>query len=122
MQSKATSAKEYLAELPEDRRAALTKIRALVRKTAPAAKEGIQYGMIAYTIGELLCGLASQKQYMAVYCCSEVVDKHRSRLGKLNCGKGCIRFRKLEDLPLDAVSDILAETAQMLEAREAAKV
>jgi uncharacterized protein YdhG (YjbR/CyaY superfamily) len=110
MQSKATTVKDYLDELPEDRRKALSKVRTLIRKVATSAVEGMQYGMIGYTMGEILFGLASQKGYMALYVCdSAAVDIHRSRLGKLNCGKSCIRFRKLEDLPLDAVADILAE-------------
>jgi uncharacterized protein YdhG (YjbR/CyaY superfamily) len=113
MQSKATTVKDYLDELPEDRRKALSKLRTLIRKTAPAAAEGMQYGMINYMMGNMLCGLASQKGYMALYVCdTAVVDAHRSRLGKLNCGKGCIRFKSLDDLPLDVVADILAEVFQ----------
>jgi hypothetical protein len=70
----------------------------------------MQFGMIGYTLGTMLFGLGSQKNYMALYVCdTEAVDLHRERLGKLNCGKGCIRFRSLDELPLDAVTDILAE-------------
>ena len=87
MKSKAGTVSEYLAELPPDRRKALTQLRALVRKIAPDAVETMEYGMPAYTLGGLLCALASQKNYMALYCCeTEVVEAHRKRLGKLNCG------------------------------------
>jgi uncharacterized protein YdhG (YjbR/CyaY superfamily) len=110
VQSKAATVKEYLDELPEDRREALSRVRKLIRKTAPAATEGMQYGMIGYSLGPLLFSLGSQKNYMALYVCDPAaVEAHRERLGKLNCGKGCIRFRELEDLPLDAIGDILAE-------------
>ncbi len=113
MQSRAKTAKDYLDELPDDRRNALSKLRTLIRKAAPAATEGMEYGMITYSMGELLFGLAAQKGYMAIYVCdTAVVDVHRQRLGKLNCGKGCIRFKKLDDLPLDAVTDILREAFQ----------
>lgn len=112
MQSKATTPRAYLDELPEDRRKAIAKLRTLIRQTAPDAVEGMEYGMIVYTMGTLLFGLASQKQYVALYADTEVVDAHRHRLGKLNCGKSCIRFRSLDELPLDAVTDILTESYQ----------
>ena len=70
------------------------------------------YGMPAYTVrGEPLVGLASQKHYLALYVCpGDVLAEFRARFGKLNCGKGCIRFRKLEDLPLDVTEQMLRET------------
>jgi uncharacterized protein YdhG (YjbR/CyaY superfamily) len=120
VQSKATTVASYLDELPEDRRQALSKVRALIRKTAPDAVEGMQYGMISYTLGDLLYALASQKHYMAVYVCdTEAVDAYRPHLGKLNCGKGCIRFRKLADLPLDVLAAILKEALQRRKSRQA---
>jgi uncharacterized protein YdhG (YjbR/CyaY superfamily) len=112
VQSKAKTAKAYLDELPDDRRKALSKVRALIRKTVPAAVEGMGYGMITYTMGSMLFALASQKGYMALYANPKAVNAHRSRLGKLNCGKSCIRFRNLDELPLDAVRDILTDTVR----------
>jgi uncharacterized protein YdhG (YjbR/CyaY superfamily) len=110
MQSKATTVDAYLAELPADRRDALSRLRALIKKHAPGATEAMAHGMPAYSVGELLFGLASQKQYLALYVCeTDVVVAHRARLGKLDCGKSCIRFKKLADLPLDVVTDIVAE-------------
>ena len=110
MKSAATSVPEYLAELPADRQAALKKVRGIIKKAIPAAKESMQYGMAAYELSGLICAFASQKNYMALYLCEpEVVEAQRAALGKLNCGKGCIRFRNLEELPLDAISDILTE-------------
>ena len=74
------------------------------------------YGMPTYSLGKILCALASEKEYMSLYVCdSEVVDGHRPRLGTLSCGKGCIRFKKLEQLPLDVVSDILREATKRRE-------
>jgi uncharacterized protein YdhG (YjbR/CyaY superfamily) len=113
MKSKATTVAEYLEELPEDRRKALSKLRALIRKVAPSAVENMQYGMPTYAMGEMLFGLASQKGYMALYVCdTAVVDAHRPRLGGLSCGKGCIRFGSLDELPLEVVSAILKEAFQ----------
>ena len=85
----------------------------MIREAAPNAVEDIQYGMISYAQGEMLCALASQKNHMTLYVCDPpVVDAHRVGLGKLNCGKGCIRFKRLDDLPLEVVRDILREAAQ----------
>lgn len=110
---KATTITQYLQELPPDRQAALTKVRALINRVAPDAAEGIKYGMPSF--GDL-CGFASQKHYMALYVCDAgIVDSYRSQLGKLNCGKGCIRFRHLDDLPLEVVESILKDVVQRRE-------
>jgi uncharacterized protein YdhG (YjbR/CyaY superfamily) len=104
MISKATTITQYLQELPAGRRAALEKLRALINRVAPDAAEGMSYGLPSF--GDV-CAFASQKQYMALYVCDDVLDSYRSQLGKLNCGKCCIRFRHFEDLPLAAVEGIL---------------
>lgn len=49
---------------------------------------------------------------MALYCCDVLLEQYRPQLGKLSCGKGCIRFRKLEDLPMDVISSLLKELAK----------
>lgn len=113
MKTQAATVSDYIAELPEDRRKALTTLRSLIRKTAPLAEESIRYGMASYTTGTMEIGLASQKNHMAVYVCDpEVVDAHREELGKLNCGKGCIRFKSLDELPLDVVRAIIEELVE----------
>ena len=110
MKSSATTIPGYLAEQPPDRQKALTKLRSVIRKVAPDAKESVQHGMPAYELDGMLYGLASQKNHMALYICEpEIVDAHREALGKLNCGKGCIRFSKLEELPLEAITAILKD-------------
>jgi uncharacterized protein YdhG (YjbR/CyaY superfamily) len=113
MQSKAETVDEYLDEIPEDRRSALGILRRLILEIAPTAQETMLYGMPAYLLGETFCAFASQKHYMALYCCDDLVDQYRPRLGKLNCGKGCIRFRKLNDLPMDVISSLLNEVAEL---------
>ena len=113
MKSKAATVSEYLKDLPPDRRRALTQLRSLIRKIAPDAVETMEYGMPAYILGTILCALASRKNYLAFYCCeTKVVEAHRARLGKLNCGKGCIRFQRIEELPLDVVASILKEAVR----------
>src|SRR5450631_2130767 len=112
MQSKATTVEAYLKELPEERRRVMKQLRGLVRKSAPAATECMRYGMPCYELGELLCAMAAQKGYYALYVGDgKLVDRFRPQLSKLSVGKGCIRFKKLEELPLDVVGQLLSEAA-----------
>ena len=114
MQSKATTISEYLAELPPDRRAALSELRALIHRVAPKTVEAMQYGLPAF--GDL-CALASQKNYMALYVCeSDLVKAHLAQLGKVSCGKGCIRFKRLTDLNLSTVESLLREILKLRKA------
>jgi hypothetical protein len=113
--------------LPEDRRGAIKAVRDVVRKHMPSGyKEGIEYGHISWSVplsvypdtynGEPLCyaALASQKNHMALYLMCAYADgpiKQRLVAGfkaagkKLDMGKSCIRFKKLDDLPLDVIAD-----------------
>ena len=111
MQSKAATLTEYLEELPPDRRSALNEVRALIHRVAPNTVEAMQYGLPAF--GDL-CALASQKNYMALYVCeNDIVKAHLSQLGKVSCGKGCIRFKRLADLNLSAVESILRKILEL---------
>ena len=130
MQSKAATVAEYLEELPEERRAAISKVRAAIRKNLPKGyEEQMGYGMICYVVPHRLypagyhcnpkqplpyASLASQKQYMALYlmCVYQdpksenwIREQFKARGKKLDMGKSCIRFKKLEDLPLDVVGE-----------------
>ena len=110
MQSKAATISEYLEELPADRRSALNELRALIRRVAPQAEEWMQYGLPAF--GDV-CAMASQKNYMALYVCEgDIVKAHLPQLGKVSCGKGCIRFKRLADLNLSSVESILREVLE----------
>jgi hypothetical protein len=78
MQSKATTAKEYLASLPPDRRKAVSTLRSLIRKNLPAGYQEIMQGMISWVVplsrypntynGQplALAGIASQKKYISL--------------------------------------------------------
>jgi uncharacterized protein YdhG (YjbR/CyaY superfamily) len=111
MTSKASTISEYLEELPADRRAALSELRALIQQVAPNTAEAMKYGLPSF--GEL-CALASQKNYMALYVCEgDVVKAHLAELGKVSCGKGCIRFKRLEDLNLKTVESILKDILKL---------
>jgi uncharacterized protein YdhG (YjbR/CyaY superfamily) len=127
--SKAKTVQEYLDELPEERRAVVEAVRKVILRHLPKGyREAIGYGMINYEVplerlpttynGKPLCyaGLAAQKNHFAVYlmvACDDKVSKQLraafEKAGKkLDMGKGCVRFKKLEDIPLDAIGKAIA--------------
>jgi uncharacterized protein YdhG (YjbR/CyaY superfamily) len=132
VQSKAATVDDYLSELPDDRREAIKKVRALVKKNLPKGyKERMSYGMITWDVpletfpdtynGQPLCyiGLANQKNYMSLYLVNVYGDPKREKElrdgfdkagKKLDMGKGCVRFKKLDDLPLDVIGKVVAAT------------
>ena len=131
MKSKAATVQEYLEGLPEDRRKALEAVRKVILKNLPKGyEEVLQYGILGYVVplkvfpaGYLnrkneplpyIC-LASQKNYMSIYMMSVYGDaeaefrKEYAATGKrLDMGKCCVRFRKLEDLPLEVIGKAVA--------------
>jgi hypothetical protein len=132
MQSKATTVRQYLAELPADRRAAIEAVRAVVLKNLdPLYEEGMQYGMIAFSVPHRVyppgyhcdpkqplpfAGLASQKNYTSLYLGCVYGDTPHARWfheawaktgKKIDMGKCCIRFKKPEDLALDVIGEAI---------------
>jgi uncharacterized protein YdhG (YjbR/CyaY superfamily) len=126
MQSKLTSVPEFLKSLPDDRRKALTRLRSLVRKGLPKLEETMRYGMPSYqdSKGVVHVAFNSQRQYLALYICdTDVLKAHRKELGKLDCGKSCIRFRELDQLPAGAVEGMFEDISRILkQAAHAAKM
>ena len=132
MQSDATTVDDYLSELDPDRKASVAAVREVILENLPDGYEEVmQYGMISYIVptsilaetynGQPLmyAALASQKRYMSLYLTNVYGDEgsaewFRQRYAasgkKLNMGKSCVRFRKLEDLPLDVVGEAIALT------------
>ncbi len=112
------SVDEYLENAPQARRQALETVRELILKTVPQAQETMHYRMPTYEYDGVICSLASQKHYMSLYMDTQLVDKFRDQLGHLDCGKSCIRFKRIEDLPLDVVRQILLETISLRDTSE----
>ncbi len=132
VQSAAATVDEYLAELPEERRAVVAAVRDLVLKHLPAGyRETMGFGMICYGIplsaypdtynGQPLCyaALAAQKRHYALYLMHvyqdgdeerRLRDAFAERGLKFDMGKSCLRFRRLDDLALDAVGATIAST------------
>lgn len=130
--STAKTPDEYLAQLPEDRRAVVGAVRKHVLRHLPKGyQETMSAGMIAYVIplerfpktynGHPLwyAALASEKSYcslhlMRVYGDPQQVAKVKqafARAGKkLDMGKACLRFKRVEDLELDVIGEVIAST------------
>jgi len=102
----------YIQKLSTDRTDALSALRDLVRETVPQAQETMRYRMPTYELDEVICSFASQKHYMSLYLDTMLVDRYRKQFGKLDVGKSCVRFKRLEDLPLGVVRQILIETVK----------
>jgi hypothetical protein len=130
MQSKASTVAQYIAELPADRRGAIQAVRKVILKNLDKDyEEGMLYGQICYYVphrvfpagyhcdpSKPLCyaGLASQKGYMTlglmcIYGSTNEAEWFRrawTSTGKrLDMGKSCIRFKKIEDVPLEVVGE-----------------
>jgi uncharacterized protein YdhG (YjbR/CyaY superfamily) len=126
----ATTAEQYLAELPDDRRDAIEAVRAVILENLPAGyEEAMNWGMITYQIPLetypdtynkqplMFAALASQKNHMAVYLTGiyvsdeardEFEKAYRATGKRFDVGKSCVRFRKLDDLPLDLIGQTIA--------------
>jgi len=130
MQSKATTVEEYLNELPEDRRQQIKKVRKVILDNLPNGYEEVMnWGMIAYEVPLevypdtynkkplMYAALASQKNHMAVYLSGLYMyddkqksfeDEYRETGKRFDMGKSCVRFRKLDDLPLELIGKTIA--------------
>ena len=136
MQSKATSVSEYIASLPPDRQAAIQAVRQVILENLDSdnIEEIMQYGMIGYAVPHRVypagyhCDpkqplpyvhLASQKNYMSLYLTCAYVDPRvkqwfldawASTGKKLDMGGGCLRFKKVDDVALDVIGDLIRRT------------
>ncbi len=132
MKSAAATVESYLASLPPDRREAIEAVRAAILENLDDGyEEGMQYGMIGYYVPHRIfpdgyhcdprqplpfAGLASQKNHMALYLmCVYGSPEEEAWLRKawadagkrLDMGKSCIRFKKLDDVPLNIVGEVI---------------
>lgn len=130
MQSSAKTVEEYLAELPEDRREAISAVRDVVLKHLPEGYEEVMnWGMITYQVPLetypdtynkqplMYAALGSQKNHMAIYLSGIYMDQaekqrfesaYKATGKRYDAGKSCVRFRKLENLPLDLIGESIA--------------
>ncbi|MFC4095287.1 DUF1801 domain-containing protein [Euzebyella saccharophila] len=135
MQYKANSPEEYIAQLPEERQAVISKIRKEIKANLPRDfQEQISYGMLGFVVPHSVypngyhcdpklplpfINLASQKNYVALYHSGIYADtqlydwfvaeypKHCKR--KLDMGKSCIRFKSMDDIPYDLIGELCSK-------------
>ncbi len=120
-QSKAVD--RYLETVPEARREALATLRGWIHEALPEAQDVIEYNMPGAFQDALICSYKSQKNYMSLYMDVEIVARHKAELDEagLNCGKSCIRFRRIEQLPQETIKRMLRETAEKQALEQQAK-
>lgn len=132
VKSNALTVEDYLNELPPDRRAVIARVREVILANLPQGYvESVNWGALSYEIplkdypntynGQPLsyATLAAQKNHYALHLMSVYGDKDqeaRLRAGftqaglKLDMGKSCVRFKRVEDLPLGVIGEIIAAT------------
>lgn len=137
MQSKATSPKQYLEELPEDRKEPVSKLRQQILDNLPKGiVESMNYGMLGYVVPHSVypdgyhcnpksalpfMNLASQKNFVAVYSMvlysrKDLMDWFTSEYAKrckykLDMGKSCIRFKRMDDIPFALIGELTAKVS-----------
>ncbi|TDQ22040.1 DUF1801 domain-containing protein [Tenacibaculum caenipelagi] len=132
MKYEASTVEEYITQLPKERQEVIKRIQAVIRKNLPEGfEEGINYNMIGYYVPHSkypegyhcdpklplpFMNLASQKNsvnlyHSGIYAKKELHDwfvaeypKHAKR--KLDMGKSCIRFKKMDDIPYDLIAEL----------------
>ena len=132
MKYEASTPEEYINQLPEDRKPVIEKIRTIIKENLPEGfEEGINYNMLGYYVPHSIypdgyhcdpklplpfMNLASQKNsvnlyHSGIYANPEIHDwfvneypKHSNR--KLDMGKSCIRFKKMDDIPYELIAEL----------------
>jgi hypothetical protein len=137
VQSKATTPEQYLSALPEDRKEAMLKIRNAIKENLPQGfEEVISYGMLGYVVPHSIypsgyhcdpklplpfINLASQKNFIALYHMGIYANKNletwfvseypKHVKTKIDMGKSCIRFKKMDDIPFDFIGELAAKVS-----------
>ena len=133
MQYSTKTPEEYIAAIPEDRKAAMNDLRNVILKNIPKGfSEEMNYGHIGYVVPHSIypsgyhcdpkaplpfLGIASQKNFIAIYHMGIYADKKlmdwfvnefpKYSKAKLDMGKSCIRFKKPEQIPIKLIGDLV---------------
>ena len=120
---KAKTIKKYIDSVPDDRKEDIKFLHKFIQDSAPSLKPYMAYNMLGYGSfkyknykGEIIdwpvVALANQKNYISVYVCAVengeyIAEKFKNELGKVNVGKSCIRFNKLEKVNLPVLKKVI---------------
>jgi uncharacterized protein YdhG (YjbR/CyaY superfamily) len=129
--TKAATVKEYLDQLPDEDRKVLSAVRKIIKKHVPKGYvETLNWGMITYEIPLkrypntynkqplMFAAIAAQKKHYGLYLMCAYInpettqgieDAFKKAGKKLDMGKSCIRFKKLDDLPIEAIGKIISK-------------
>ena len=135
MKVKASTIEEYLENIPIERKAVMQKLIAIINKNLPKGfAEQLNYGMPSWVVPHSIypdgyhctpelplpfLGVASQKHFiglyhMGIYADTNLLDwfvreypKHAKK--KLDMGKSCIRFKKMDDIPFDLITELCSK-------------
>ncbi|WP_348661311.1 DUF1801 domain-containing protein [Croceibacter atlanticus] len=132
MKIEANSPDDYISKLPEDRQAAVKKLRDIIKDNLPTGfKETLGYGMLAFVVplstypdgyhcdpklALPFINIASQKNFVALYHSGIYADKTihnwfvneypKHSKYKLDMGKSCIRFKRMNDIPYELIAEL----------------
>jgi hypothetical protein len=127
--SDAGSPDEYIAGLDEPRRGQIARLHELIRRVVPELEPHMQSGMIGSALSLQIRvwkrrrlvrgGTGSNKRYISLYVSATegneyVAERYKSKLPKADIGKSCIRFKKLDDVDLDVVTEVIQQGAHAL--------
>jgi hypothetical protein len=134
MQSQALTVEDYLSGLPEDRKSTITRLRNVIKDNlSKGFKEEMSYGMLGYVVPHEIypngyhcnpklplpfISLGSQKNFIAIYHMGMYADKTlldwfvaeypKHAKSKLDMGKSCIRFKKMDDIPFELIGELVS--------------
>ena len=137
MQTDYKSPQEYLDSLPDERKLVIENLRKVIKSNLPEGfQEGISYGMLGYVVPHSIypkgyhckpnlplpfINIASQKNFIALYhmgiyanpeLLNWFIDEYSIRVKtKIDMGKSCIRFKKMEDIPYELIGELAAKMA-----------
>lgn len=128
--SAAGTVKQYLAELPPERRKVVSAVRDIINANVPDGyQESMAFGMIGWSIPLSrypetynkqplgYVALAAQKNNYSLYLMGVYADGRQEQklraaaaaIGrKLDMGKSCLRFKSVDDLPMAAIGELIA--------------
>jgi len=135
MEAKASTISAYLEMLPEERQAAMKKLYEVIKKKLPKGfQETMQYGMISFVVPHSIypagyhckptdalpfMSIASQKGFIAIYHMGVYADPKlykwftdayaKAGVGKLDMGKSCIRFKKIDKIPYELIGELCSK-------------
>ncbi|WP_282074692.1 DUF1801 domain-containing protein [Maribacter aquivivus] len=132
MKYKANTPNEYIAQLPQERKLVIEKLRGTILENLPSGfEEQLSYGMLGYVVPHSLypagyhvqpelplpfINLASQKNFIALYHSGIYAEpaiinwfkneypNHCKR--KLDMGKSCVRFKSMDDIPYELIAEL----------------